>query len=678
MKMQLQLVRQPIRTMAFLILLSMACAFACLGFGVFLSAQTTLESIEKGFVTIALPTNQTEMVEYETESGIHTMEQSVITPQMWEYIQGLPGKDGPVTRAVQQEFVSAWIPELQSATSAKEAGAYHTGLNRPYDNGVFVVTITEIGEPDPQSVPGKVVVPIKSKLEETVLLHPDFEPRENLTLHCVFSSEEAYHSENLQVGQDYIVYGQSYVDYDLKLKNDLATILKLEASEISWDHISRDTKPYFPGDSSYAAVYVNGDKAVGLTEAELQAIDAAGVFVQNVAENYTEDFCLPDIYGNPSPYTGAELLTTPTIARLDSPVEDFMQQEGNALWQRAAEEGKIRNRSFPVIGTDFLESMYLFQQSEAAVVSGRSFTEEEYGAGDKVCMISEIIAQANGVAVGDTISLQYFWGADPYDELTKQGTNNLMAQSYCQKLGFEGQKEAYTVIGIYRQSDLWSQALYAFTPNTIFVPNASMDVPTHTDKTGIYYTLVVENGRADEVVQLLAEQGYPKDTLLFFDNGYSEIADTLRHFRESAVQIFAASGATWVVVLGAYLVFFVLKQRRVAGLMLSLGAGKKNTAISVFVTAMLPIFLAVVIGAWSSALLLGKTMQRVFAPVADNIHIAFNGAFGEGHTGIPAVATALPATTVFAGILQIAISGATCWLCACVMTGKNPRFLLRK
>ena len=32
------------------------------------------------------------------------------------------------------------------------------------------------------------------------------------------------------------------------------------------------------------------------------------------------------------------------------------------------------------------------------------------------------------------------------------------------------------------------------------------------------------------LVQLLAEQGYPKDTLLFFDNGYSEIADTLRHW----------------------------------------------------------------------------------------------------------------------------------------------------
>ena len=333
MKMQLQLVRQPIRTMAFLILLSMACAFACLGFGVFLSAQTTLESIEKGFVTIALPTNQTEMVEYETESGIHTMEQSVITPQMWEYIQGLPSKDGPVTRAVQQEFVSAWIPELQSATSVKEAGAYHTGLNRPYDNGVFVVTITEIGEPDTQSVPGKVVVPIKSRLEETVLLHPDFEPRENLTLHCVFSSEEAYHSGNLQVGQDYIVYGQSYVDYDLKLKNDLATLLKLEASEISWDHISRDTTTYFPGDSSYAAVYVNGDKAVGLTEAELQAVDAAGVFVQNVAENYTQDFYLPDIYGNPSPYTWAELLPTTTTAPLDSPVEDFIHPEGNEFRQ---------------------------------------------------------------------------------------------------------------------------------------------------------------------------------------------------------------------------------------------------------------------------------------------------------------------------------------------------------
>lgn len=112
--------------------------------------------------------------------------------------------------------------------------------------------------------------------------------------------------------------------------------------------------------------------------------------------------------------------------------------------------------------------------------------------------------------------------------------------------------------------------------------------------------------------------------------------------------------------------------------MLSLGAGKKNTAISVFVTAMLPIFLAVVIGAWSSALLLGKTMQSVFAPVADNIYTAFSGAFEDGYTGIPAVVAVLPVTTVYAGMLQIVASGAVCCFCAYCLSRKNPRILLRK
>lgn len=41
----LQLIRQPIRTFAFLLLLIMASTFGCLGFGVLISAQETSESI---------------------------------------------------------------------------------------------------------------------------------------------------------------------------------------------------------------------------------------------------------------------------------------------------------------------------------------------------------------------------------------------------------------------------------------------------------------------------------------------------------------------------------------------------------------------------------------------------------------------------------------------------------
>lgn len=678
MKMLYQFIRQPIRTIAFLLMLSLASTFACLGFGVHLSAQETLKGIDSSFVTIALPTNKTEMVEYKLENGsVYHLEQSVISSDMWKYIRELPRSDGPVLQAVEQSYVSAWIPELMSMTSAEEEVSYYTGLNKPYDNALLVVKLTELGEVDTQILPGKFVVSLKAELNDTILLHENFEPRRHLTLHCTFASEDEYQRADLQVGAQYIVYGQGYIDLDLESRNNLATMLKLNINEISWDKISYDVEEYFPGNSEYAAIYNHGDRAVGLMESDLQNIEMAAMYVQNLADSYTPDFYLPDIHGNQSEYTATELLSTPTIAKLNIPLEDFLLQDSNILWQTALEETAIRYQSFPVIGTDYLESMYLFQQMEALIVEGRSFSDNEYTTGEKVCIISEAVAKSSGITIGDTISLSYYWGANPHDELARQGVSNLMAQSFSKKLGFSTQDESYTVIGIYRQSNRWNQSLYSFTPNTIFVPSMSINVPTYTDRTGVYYTLVIENGRIDDVKQLLVEKGYPEDTLFFFDNGYSEIAGTLTNFNKSATQILVASSVTWIVVFGAYVAFFVFRQQKTAGLLLSLGAGKKKTKQSIVLTSMVPVLLASIIGAVCSTVFLEQTMTKVFASVEDSFDTAFSGTSIGGHIGVDIAVTTLPETAAYALCLQILIALVTCSFCAYFISQKNPRVLIK-
>ena len=197
-----------------------------------------------------------------------------------------------------------------------------------------------------------------------------------------------------------------------------------------------------------------------------------------------------------------------------------------------------------------------------------------------------------------------------------------------------------------------------------------------------YYLLqldnIVENGRIDEVTQLLAEQGYPEDTLFFFDNGYSEIAGTLQNFNKSAIQIFAASSATWIAVLGVYIVFFVFRQQRAAGLLLSLGAGRKKTRRSIIFTSMIPVLLASVIGATVSTRLLEQTMTKVFASVEDTFNTAFSGTSVGGHIGIDIAVTTLPETAIYAVGLQIFIALVTCCICACFVSRKNPRALIIK
>ena len=73
-----QLLRQPVRLIAVLFLLGMSATFFCLSGGVFASAQTTLNEVERNYVTIAAPT--TELIDY-TESPI--------TEEMWQYMDTL-------------------------------------------------------------------------------------------------------------------------------------------------------------------------------------------------------------------------------------------------------------------------------------------------------------------------------------------------------------------------------------------------------------------------------------------------------------------------------------------------------------------------------------------------------------------------------------------------------------
>lgn len=84
-----QLLRQPVRLIAILLLLGISATFFCLSGGVFASAQTTLNEVERNYVTIAAPT--TELIDY-TESPI--------TEEMWQYMDTLAADKSLMQRNV--------------------------------------------------------------------------------------------------------------------------------------------------------------------------------------------------------------------------------------------------------------------------------------------------------------------------------------------------------------------------------------------------------------------------------------------------------------------------------------------------------------------------------------------------------------------------------------------------
>ena len=81
-----QLLRQPVRLIAVLLLLGLSAAFFSLSAGVFVSAQATLNEIERNYITIAVPTSESTMIESDDNYVTH---ENAISSEMWRYMDSL-------------------------------------------------------------------------------------------------------------------------------------------------------------------------------------------------------------------------------------------------------------------------------------------------------------------------------------------------------------------------------------------------------------------------------------------------------------------------------------------------------------------------------------------------------------------------------------------------------------
>jgi len=102
-----QLFRQPVRLFAIFLLVGMASAFICLSAGVFASAKATLAQIEERYVTIGVPTTETADVATEYNGLTLHHEESVISQDMWAYMDQLAADGTVIKGAYQQKYISA-------------------------------------------------------------------------------------------------------------------------------------------------------------------------------------------------------------------------------------------------------------------------------------------------------------------------------------------------------------------------------------------------------------------------------------------------------------------------------------------------------------------------------------------------------------------------------------------
>lgn len=646
-----QLCRRPGKTLLGILLVALSSVLLCVSIGQFFAAVRTQREAERNYTTVALPTTkymmEDQLDEHGNKIGVTWSDQQ--PPEVHMFLNRLPDLAPELVKAsANNGLVSGYAPEVTPLNYRNYGfrfdGNYLTWPELcPNTGAMLVMTLEKIGESrlgmtqdeyqneyvgDRKPEDYGVVTELTGKVTQVVALPDGYPDPVGWTLRVTLwtGSEAEIRELGLEVGKSCLVYGRDYVDSDWNLRR----IVNRKGTEeffqsITWDNLrmlNEQEQEVLRDGTPLVAVYdvpgVFYDSY--LTEQDVNMMESCAltvyttplVYMGRLSEkslpvtnpNGTSSFVTPEEYC-------AQYGQAP-IAVLDTTAEEFLAETTDKRWQQAREELNINNHAFPVMTSPAPGSIAQFAMEDAFVTQGRTFTQAEYDAGTPVCMISETLAEANGLRVGDCISLQ-FYGLDQEvpDQPFLKPTNP--AACRCSRsMGFAGDAVSFRITGLYRQKNAWSAAPHAFTPNTIWVPEKAVSCPAQYSDSGAFRTIVLENGAIDQMEQLVVQEGM-EGLFAYYDQGYGAIRENLARYYTVSKMVFAGGVAAWLGLLLLFLFLFPMQQKREVRQMWSLGTPPKQIVRHITASGLGVFLPGAVLGGILGGLLLQKVMERIAA-----------------------------------------------------------------
>lgn len=599
MKYLRQLLRQPLKLISGIIVVSLAVSILCVCLGQSIAADKTESSLEYNFTTVALPTTKYQYVEKEFNGIPYTAFSESLPEEVVNWIEQTVSNHPELVETVAAPgLASAYIPELipdnvtqhkyhYPYTGTQESWAPHRLEATPaYACAMLEIVLDEIGEPyesvvegvledgTPTTVTTKVEVTLTGTVKSVVSLEEGYDDPTGRTVYLtlVLPDMETLHGLALEVGDSYLVYGSDYLDGNWALRGFISDGLSAAmGNSVEIDELDENAFYYFTQDELDALAEINPYSTVVAQywcEDEFTEIPAEMMRWKDAVMLTLEDKSMFGVYervdytdgsgsypninwgrwitdenGNLVQITQEEysnLYSVPTIVHIEGSVEDFLQSENGQNWASQLELTAVNYQVFPVIGVEKLGYVADFARETARIVEGRDFTQDELTSGAKVCILSETLAAANGLSVGDTISPHFYdydWDSPNQAFISAgKGVVNPSAYTYTANTEFVGNGEDYVIVGLYRQDNAWgdvSENLYSFTPNTIFVPKTSVSSDMDYGNQGFFQTLVLKNGTIEGFRTIVNEAGY-EDLFVYYDQGYTTISESLHNYKEVA------------------------------------------------------------------------------------------------------------------------------------------------
>ncbi len=609
-----QLTRRPVKAAFGVLLLALAGAILCLSGGQYWAAVQTRAAVERTYTTVAVITGLGSSEETADSMNAESLRQDSAfgaaiffqepEQQSWDIIRSRPTVG----------MVSGYSPCLKPAISLYTG---HRSSDAPYEYSIVEIradAVTEVIN-DWFGESGCASWQLDGQVLGIYGLNDAFRDpsgqRASVTLCQVYDDPaKLLHPE---AGKRYLLLSHSYTDDEWSLRQNVADWVFMETNVqsgpwsldilgnlIRYDQRKNQSEHWYhtAGDAAEEPVefapeeLLYRDPATGVEVTNIDP-DAFGRFsfavdaLKDTGEIMVED---PQQPGNWRPetvdYTQYNL---PSIQELPDGVTAQEVIDSTSSWRMAMESIQTNNHSVPVLAVDSVEGMLEFASGRTQITQGRSISQEEYRDGAAVCLISETLARESGLDVGDTLPLSLY---EKEKNLmpTMVGDSDPTASYYLPQRGFQQETE-YTVIGLYRQSSEWGKTVASFTPNSVLTPKKSVTCAMETggsaieaSPSGLWGTMILKNGTADQMEARLKENNLA-GTVTYYDQGYSEIVESLDGFSRVSRTVLWVGLALWVVVLAAYCVLFPLQEGKTALRMWTLGTVKRDITGSIWLSS---------------------------------------------------------------------------------------------
>ena len=294
---------------------------------------------------------------------------------------------------------------------------------------------------------------------------------------------------------------------------------------------------------------------------------------------------------------------------IDGTLQETLQGESGARIAQLMRGCEIANNSITVLSTERLNGILPFNHGELYLIQGRDFTAQEYADGASVCIMSEKLAEMNGLSIGDTISVElYQTSASVYE--SEAGTYEWNRIVYNDFDGPFDQNMELKIVGLF-STPAWDfqQRSQTLSPNTVIIPAQHTKNVDEIYWPASMYSILIDNGHAEEFLAEMEElEPGSSEYFVIYDQGYSEVAPTIEAFTKNARYVAMGCAAVFMLAAGVFLAFAAAKNRHDLGVMRSLGATKARTEGAFLLRCGMPTVAGGVLGALAGQVLFGRAV----------------------------------------------------------------------